>query len=265
MGTVHNTDDILVLEDGAVMNVMFNRPQARNAFTLAMYEQLADIIKAIPGRQHIRVVVFSGAGGKAFASGTDIAEFIDFTQPAQSLAYEHRLEEILRLIEAIPVPTIASVAGACTGGGLMIAAACDLRIATADAAFGIPVARTLGNCLSASNLARLERLMGAGRVMTMLLTARLMSGSEAWTAGFLSEVVPDLESLPGKTVTMARQMANNAPITMRVTKEALRLLGQDAADAAAEDRLILEAYQSEDFAEGVRAFLGKRKPVWRGQ
>lgn len=265
MGTVHKSDDILVLEDGAVMNVMFNRPQARNAFTLAMYEQLATIIAVIPHRPHIRAVVFSGAGGKAFASGTDIAEFIDFNKPEHGLNYEHRLEDILRLIENIPVPTIASVAGACTGGGLMIAAACDLRIATADAAFGIPVARTLGNCLSVSNLARLERLIGSGRVMSMLLTARLMSGAEAWTAGFLSELVPDLESLPGKTVAMARALATNAPITMRVTKESLRLLGQGAVESADEDRLIQEAYQSEDFAEGVRAFLGKRKPVWRGQ
>lgn len=264
---------LLVREDGPVLTITFNRPEARNAFLLPMYDRLAEAVTGVAARPHLRAVVFTGAGGKAFGSGTDISEFRDFTRAEQALRYEHRLEEIVRIVENCPVPTVAAVAGACTGGALMIAACSDIRIATPDAAFGIPVARTLGNCLSASNLARLAALMGKGRVMNMLLTARLMSGTEALAAGFVTELAADPAALAAAAHATALLLAGNAPITMRVTKEALRLVtspatcaDQGAADLrAAEDRLILDAYLSEDFREGVAAFLGKRKPAWRGR
>ena len=211
-----------------------------------------------------RTVVFSGAGGKAFGSGTDIAEFTAWTSPEQPLAYERRLEEIVRLIEDCPVPTVAAIAGACTGGALVIAAASDIRIATPDAAFGIPVARTLGNCLSLSNLGRLADLMGRGRAMHLLLTARLMSGGEALATGFVTELAPDAEALATAAAATAAQLVANAPITMRVTKRALHAQRRGAAPEL-EAQLILEAYQSKDFREGVRAFLDKRKPAWRGR
>ena len=260
-------NDLLVHQDGAVVTITFNRPQARNAFTLLMYERLADIVRSLEERSGVRAVVFQGAGGKAFASGTDIAEFIPFSTPEHALGYERRLEEILVMIENIRVPTIASVAGACTGGGLMIAAVCDLRVAAANAVFGIPVARTLGNCLSMSNLVRLERLIGAGRVNTMMLSAQLMRASEALAAGFVTSVAADAEALASATTELASAIAAQAPITMRVTRDAMRLLGRSggAVDPAAEKSFILQAYQSEDFAEGVRAFLAKRIPAWRGR
>src|SRR3569833_2513592 len=165
-------DDFLFENKGGIGWVTFNRPQARNAFTFAMYERLAEIAKQANEDKSIKVLVFQGAGDKAFASGTDINQFRAFMSPDDALEYEGRIDRVLGVLENCRVPTIAAINGACTGGGAGIAACCDIRIGTKPARLGIPIARTLGNCLSMSNLSRLTALVGPARVKDLIFTAR---------------------------------------------------------------------------------------------
>jgi enoyl-CoA hydratase len=145
----------------------------------------------------------SGADGRAFAAGTDISSFRDIREPKDALAYEERINEVLDALERCPVPTIAGLGGACTGGGAAIAAACDLRIATRDLKFGFPIARTLGNCLSNASLSRLVALIGAGRTREIIFTARLIGAEEALAIGLVSEIVDDFEALGPRVLELA--------------------------------------------------------------
>lgn len=255
---------ILTERQGGVLNIVINRPQKRNALTLEMYEGLAQIFSELEAGGAVRAVVIRGAGGQAFAAGTDISVFRSFSTPEQGLAYEHRMDEILTIIERCPLPTIAALAGACTGGGAAIAAVCDLRIATRDLRFGFPIARTLGNCLSAVNLARLSALMGPARVKDMIFTARLVGGEEALAAGLVSELVDDAERLEARAREIAETIAGHAPLTLAITKELMRR--NAAAQGVGDDRdLVAKCYTSEDFREGLTAFLAKRPPAWAGR
>ncbi len=246
------------IRDGIGFDTL-NRPAARNALTFAMYQRLAEI-GADPGAA--RALIVTGAGDKAFAAGTDIGQFREFRTAEDAIAYEANLDRVLGALERCAVPVIAAVAGACTGGGAGIAAACDLRIATANARFGFPIARTLGNCLSMANVARLSALTGPARVIEMIFTARLLGAEEALAVGLVSEVVPDQAALMVRAEVLARQIAGNAPLTLRATKEALRRL-RDALPP--DEDLIRMCYTSEDFREGIEAFLTKRVPVWTGR
>ncbi|MCE7029611.1 enoyl-CoA hydratase/isomerase family protein [Jiella avicenniae] len=244
--------------------ITLNRPQARNALTFAMYEGLAEICRTVPRDGSVKCLVVTGAGEKAFAAGTDMTQFRGFSTDKDALDYEHRIDTVLGAVEACPIPIIAAISGACTGGGAGIAAACDIRIATADLKFGFPIARTLGNCLSIANLSRLAGLMGTGRTKEVIFTARLVGAEEAKAVGLISEIVPDHAALLARAEALAETLGGHAPITLRTTKEALRRLRMQGADADDRD-LIVEAYMSEDFKEGMEAFLGKRKPQWKGR
>src|SRR6201993_5273833 len=156
---VGTSEDLLYSVQDGIARLTFNRPQARNALTFAMYEQMASICETIDGDRSIKAMILTGAGDKAFASGTDISQFRAFKTAQDSLDYESRIDRVLGKLEQCRVPTIAAIAGACTGGGAGIAAACDLRIAAKNARFGFPIARTLGNCLSMSSLSRLTALI----------------------------------------------------------------------------------------------------------
>lgn len=252
------SDELLYEQRDGIGYITFNRPQARNALTFAMYERLAEI-SAAPG--DVRVLIIAGAGDKAFAAGTDISQFRAFSGADDALRYEAQLDRVLGIVERCLVPTIAAVAGACTGGGAAIAAACDLRIAAANARFGFPIARTLGNCLSMSNLARLSALIGPARVIEMIFTARLLSATEAMSAGLVTEVLPDQSALEARAVELATLLGGHAPLTMRATKEALRRLRENSPP---DEDLIRLCYTSRDFREGMDAFLTKRPPVWEG-
>jgi enoyl-CoA hydratase len=252
------TEDLLYDVRDGIGHITFNRPQARNALTFPMYERLAEIAAA-PGE--VRALIVTGAGEKAFAAGTDINQFRAFSTPEDALGYEARIDRVLGTIERCPVPTIAAIAGACTGGGAAIAAACDMRIAAANARFGFPIARTLGNCLSMSNIARLSALVGPARVIEMIFTARLFSATEAMSAGLVTEVLPDQPALAARAQELAVLLAGHAPLTMRATKEALRRMRDTLPP---DEDLIRLCYSSEDFKEGMDAFLSKRPPVWRG-
>jgi len=258
-------DDELLYEvrDG-IAHVTFNRPQARNALTFGMYERLAAVCAEVDADRSIKALVLTGAGDRAFAAGTDISQFRAFSTPEDALEYEARIDRVLGAVERCRVPTIAAIAGAATGGGAGIAAACDLRIAAANARFGFPVARTLGNCLSMANYARLSALIGQARVKDLVFTARLIEAPEAHAIGLVSEILPDAAALAERAGALAALVASHAPLTLQATKEALRRL-RDPGGGQGDKDLILMCYMSADFREGMDAFLTKRKPVWRGQ
>jgi enoyl-CoA hydratase/carnithine racemase len=258
------SSDILFEQRDGIGKVTFNRPQARNAFTFDMYERLAQICEQANRDRSIKVLVFQGAGDKAFAAGTDINQFRDFTTAQHALDYEARIDRVLTTLEECRVPTIAAITGACTGGGAGIAACCDLRIGTRTTKFGFPIARTLGNCLSMANVSRLSALIGPARVKDIIFTARLVGADEAASAGLLSEVVEDVAALARRADELATLIAGHAPLTLNATKQALARLQRRLSGEEGED-LILMCYMSRDFREGLDAFLNKRPPQWLGE
>ena len=256
------TSDITSDLRGQTLWVTFNRPEARNALTFDMYEGLAEICSTVPEDGSVKALVIVGAGGKAFAAGTDMTQFRAFETEEDAWAYEDEITRVLTAVDMCPVPTIAAIHGACTGGGASIAASCDMRICSAQLKFGFPIARTLGNCLNAGNLARLTELMGAGRVRDMIFTARLVGAEEAMAIGLVSEVLADEDTLLTRADELAEQLGGMAPLTLRATKEAMRR-NRDAAAVDDKD-LIALCYMSQDFKHGLEAFLAKKKPEWTG-
>ena len=250
--------------------VVFDRPEARNALTFELWERLREIAEELNDDPSVRVVVLTGAGPQAFVSGTDIGEFRAFTGADDGVGYEARIEAAIAALEAIRAPAIAAIAGACTGGGVSIAAACDLRIGTPSARIGVPIARTLGNCISLRNLARVADLIGLDAVKALLLTGKLLDAEQARQAGFLHEVVAgDDDALHARAQQLAEEIAGLAPLTLRASKEMCRRL-RDVEYLTQDGRLprdtdLIElCYGSRDFREGLTAFLDKRKPNWTG-
>jgi len=249
--------------DRGIAWVTVDRPQARNAMTFAMWRQLRETAESLAADDTVRAVVLTGAGDEAFVAGTDIAEFRAFEGADDGVAYEGRMDAVIGALEAIPVPVIAAIAGACTGGGVSVAAACDLRIGAPNARIGVPIARTLGNCISLRNVARVAELIGLDRVKALLLTGALLGAEDALRAGFLAEIAPSGESLHVRAQQLAEQIAGLAPLTLRASKEMARRLRATAAYPDDED-LIRLCYGSRDFREGLTAFLDKRRPEWTG-
>jgi enoyl-CoA hydratase len=262
MNMGRNEGHVRLSVDAGVASVVFDRPAARNAMTWAMYEQLAAICERLGDEPGVRVVCLRGAGGEAFVAGTDIEQFKAFKDGKDGLAYEGRIDEGVARLEALPMPTVAVIEGWTVGGGLAIATACDIRIATPSARLGVPIAKTLGNCLSMANLARLVAAFGKPRVQRMLIGAEILTAEEAFACGYLSQLVA-ADAIDAAAADLCRRLASLAPVTQAITKEALRrLLVQHLPDA---QDLILRAYGSEDFREGVQAFSEKRGPRWRGR
>jgi enoyl-CoA hydratase/carnithine racemase len=248
--------------EGGVASVTFNRPEARNAMTWAMYEQLQAICGQLREDGAVRVVRFQGAGTEAFVAGTDIAQFQSFTTGEDGVDYERRIDAAIGLLESLPMPAVAVVQGWCVGGGLAIATACDFRIATPASKFGVPIARTLGNCLSIANVARLVAAFGRSRVERLLLLADLIAADEAKACGYLLDVVP-AEEIEAAAQRLCSKLATLAPVTQQVSKDTLlRLLRQSLPQA---EDLIHRCYGSADFREGVQAFVAKRPPQWQGR
>jgi enoyl-CoA hydratase/carnithine racemase len=228
--------------------ITFNRPGAHNAMTYEMYEALHECCERADADAEVRAVALRGAGGRAFVAGTDIRQFLAFATGEDGLAYEARIERVIGRLEAVGKPTIALVDGFAMGSGLVLAATCDLRICTPDAKFGLPIARTVGNCLSMENYARLVAVVGEARLKDIVFTARAVEAPEALAIGLATEVVEDAEARVDELCTL---IAGHAAATLRVTKEALRRL-RPLADG---DDLVREAYASEEFRQRVEAFL----------
>jgi enoyl-CoA hydratase/carnithine racemase len=250
---------------GPLAYLTVNRPDARNAMTWDMYEALVDACGQVDANDGVRVFILRAAGDKAFISGTDISQFTEFDTPDASVKYERHLDAVIDRLERVRVPTIAQVQGIAAGGGCAIALACDMRVCAHEALFGVPIARTLGNCLSAANYARIVDLIGPARTKDILFTGRLIDAAEANTLGLVTRLAPRTE-LDAVTRALAESIAQNAPLTLRATKEAVRRIQEHRRiDRQLADDLILLCYTSDDFQEGVSAFLAKRTPKFVGR
>jgi enoyl-CoA hydratase len=258
-------EELISERRGEVAWVTFNRPQARNALTWNMYSRLLEVFEQVNHEKDVRAMVLTGAGGKAFVAGTDISQFRSFKTAQDAMDYEARGNLVMSTLESVRVPTIAAIAGPCTGAGAVIAACCDIRIASPSARYGLPIARTLGNCLSMPNYARVAALLGFARLKDLIMRARLMDASEMLACGMLSEVTVDEETLPERAQQIAEEIAANAPLTLWATKEALRRVRDRLIPENADSDFIVACYTSRDFHEGVESFLAKRKPRWTGE
>jgi enoyl-CoA hydratase len=249
-------------KDGPVGHILVDRPQARNAMTSEMYAQLDAACTAVASDTELRCLVLRGAGGKSFVSGSDIAQFTEFADADDGIDYERRMERHLDNIAGIPVPVVAVIEGLAIGGGLNMAACCDIRIATTGTKFGTPIAKGLGNCLSAANYARLVHALGEGRARRMLLLGELLEVDDMLPTGFLTRVV-DPEALEATVEEITAQLVLNSPLSMRASKVALARMTEPQVSEI--EDLIRTVYGSADFRDAVLAFLDKRKPVFRGQ
>ncbi|WP_219414652.1 enoyl-CoA hydratase [Pseudonocardia nigra] len=258
---VRDEPAVLSTRDGSALHLTLSHPARRNALTWEMYDQLQKACTEAQADPDLRVVVVRGAG-RAFAAGTDIGQFTAFAGAEDGLDYERRVAAVLERLLAVPVPVLGVVDGPAVGGGLAIAACCDVLVASESAVFGAPIARTLGNCLPPAVVARLQRRLGPGRAMAMLLTAQNIDAREA-AAGFVHSVVAPGE-LDAAADDLVRRLASGAPRTLAALKVIDRRIA--AADRGIDgDDLLADCYGSADFAEGVAAFLAKRTPEWSGR
>ena len=259
---VPETQELLYERRGAVAFLTFNRPEARNALTWAMYEGLYACCDHVEQDNRVRVLVLRGAGDKAFVSGTDISQFKSFSTPEDALTYEKNNNRYGSRLESLQKPTIAMIRGACVGGGAAFAMCCDMRIASPDVRFGVPISRTLGNTLSTQNYNRLVALVGPARTKELIFTARLVGAEEGKALGVFNEIV-ESDQLEARTLELAELIAGNAPLTIRAGKMTVqRIVDKGRLEEA--DDLIVMCYMSDDFHEGVSAFLEKRRPNWQG-
>lgn len=253
---------VRLTRDGHVARIVFDRPAAHNAFTWSMWEEFDAVLAEVSAISDLRVVTLRGAGGKAFVAGSDISQFRDFTGGQDGIDYEAKMNRYFERLLAVPVPTLAIIDGWAAGGGLNIAACCDIRVASSRAKFGSPIAQTIGNCVSMQTYARVLAGFGEGRAKRMMLLAEFIDAEEARAAGFLSRLA-EPEALDAMAEEVLGRLLENAPITLRVSKAAFGRIMARNIDPA--DDLISLTYGSEDFRRGVEAFVNKTKPEWLGR
>ncbi len=258
MSTPYAGGDLLVSRHDAVVEVVFNRPDRHNAFTTAMYGALRELCLELREDRDARVLVLRGAGGRAFAAGNEIADFVGADAPA----YEAWIRGLLTMLLELPQVTVAAVDGVCVGGGLAVASHCDLRLATPTSRFGYPIARTLGNALSASIVYRTAAVFGESLTREMLLASRLVTAERAYAVGAVMAVATDLDA---ELAHLLEGLQAASPVTLRTTKHQLAARAAALEASPPDDEAVLrEVYTGPDFAEGVRAFLAKERPAFGG-
>jgi enoyl-CoA hydratase/carnithine racemase len=260
------SDHILVEHDGSVATVTFNRPQVRNAISLAMWAEMAEIANRLGADDNVRAVLFRGAGQEAFASGADISEFKENRKDKESaIAYNKTVEEAEIAIRSCGKPTVAMIFGFCMGGGMAIALACDLRFAAEGSSFGLPAAK-LGIVYDFDAVRQLVDLVGPAYAKDILFSARALHADEAFRIGLIQRLFPAAE-LEMRTREYLKTVAANAPLSVRGAKAQLAAIF-DGATAAHRDQMQaarLDTFDSEDYKEGTRAFLEKRPPQFTGR
>jgi enoyl-CoA hydratase/carnithine racemase len=256
------SDHVLVEQEGAVLIATLNRPEKHNALTPQMMAQLGEVCEQADADPTVRVLLFRGAGGRAFAAGADISYLTGIKSGEDGIAYEQRVVDLMTSIESVRVPTVAAIAGICVGGGLEIAASCDIRLATPSARFGVPIARTVGNTLSMHAIALLVTHLGPSRTADMLLRAKLVGADTVLAAGFLTEICPE-DKLDERSRQIATEVAGNAPLTMWAIKESIRRMR--VAQLPSCDDLVRTVYGSDDFNAGVAAFVAGHRAQWTGR
>jgi enoyl-CoA hydratase/carnithine racemase len=265
MVTADPSNEIRFEVEGQVATITFNRPEAMNAMTWNMYDRLVAYCDELDQRDDIRVAILKGAGDRAFVAGTDISQFQAFRDPKDAIDYERRTGEVTDRLERVRKPTIALIHGVCVGGGASIALCCDFRYADENLRFGIPIARTLGNCLSLRGYSRLLDFVGPAKAKELIMLAKLLNADEALSLGVMTEIVP-AEDLERRVGEVAERLTQLAPLTLAATKESIRRI--QAARSLSSDQgedLILSCYMSDDFRGAVEAFVEKRKYAWTGQ
>ncbi|MDX3808408.1 enoyl-CoA hydratase [Bosea thiooxidans] len=263
-----NQDDAPLLRQrkGDIEWLIFNRPRVRNALSGEMEQALIEAIDAIARDGSAKAVVFTGKRGDkpAFMAGADMGALAKATNPAEAIAIEREAETLVAAIEALRIPTIAAMAGACVGQGALLASACDVRLAAPSLRFGFPIARTVGNCLSLMNYARLIAMLGEATTKEMVFSARLLGADELLATRSIRAVVGD-DELDDKAQEVAEALTKLAPLTLWATRQALLRLRNHSVPPDADDDLLSACYASRDMQEAISAFLAKREPQWLGR
>ena len=255
---------ILSTNDGAVATLTFHNPERHNAMSLAMWREAATALQAFGQEDAVRVVILTGAGGKSFVSGADISKFESERSTDSGVeAYSEATEQVARTLLDFPKATLALIRGYCIGGGVNIAACCDLRICSPQSRFAVPAAK-LGLGYGYDHIQRLQNLIGPQYTLEMILTARQFDAAEAQQMGLVNQIVPDAE-IEDHVRNLAETIAGNAPLTIRATKRIVRELSKDDRDIATCERMVKQCFESADYQEGRRAFMEKRKPVFKGR
>jgi enoyl-CoA hydratase len=259
-------DAVVAVSDDRQQATVELRNEARNnALSIAMWRQLKEILERLTTAQDLRVVVLRGAGSKAFCAGADIRDFDDKRSGDETAAYDALVEDTCRLLDEMPVPTVAMIHGYCMGAGLSLASCCDLRLCDTSAVFALPAAR-LGLGYTRHGIERLLRVVGLSATKYILFTARRIDAAEARTIGLAHDVV-ESDALPRAVDEVVADIRRNAPLTIRAMKLCMREIGKDPAerDLAACLAAIRRCNESADYAEGRRAFAEKRQPVFKGR
>lgn len=258
------TDLVLLSRDGDIATVALNRGERMNAFNLAMWDALERVMAEVNGDAGLRCVVLRGAGEAPFGAGADIAEFETVrADAAQARAYARRLDAAMEAVADCPWPSLAMIRGACVGGGLELALNCDLRVCGEGARFGIPINR-IGHCLPMPAMRALVELVGRSVALEILLEGRVVTAGEAKDIGLVNRVVADTE-LAAEAEAMAGRIARGAPLAARGHKRLARRAVDPRPLTEADLAAAFEVCDSADYREGVRAFLAKEKPVFKGE
>jgi len=255
---------ITMTRDGAIASVVLDRPEKLNALTRAMWEHLGETFAALSADESVRCVIVRGAGEKAFSPGNDIAEFATArANKAQAIEYGRAMHRTAAALAQCPHPLVAQIHGICVGGGLEIAALCDLRICGTSSRFGAPI-KNLGLVMAYPEMAPLVRLVGPAVTLEILLEGRVFAAEEALAKGLVTRVVPD-DQVASETRATAERIASGAPLVARWHKKFARRLADSRPIAPAEHDEAFDCFDTEDFREGYAAFLAKRTPHFKGR